>query len=266
MTKCRMSNERKKYNNSMQVLITGGSSGIGLELAKQFAADGYEIILAASNEERLLKVKNMLTHQYSVAVTTYTIDLAKQGMAEKLYEMLKTDGHEVDVLINNAGIGTIGATEQISIEKDEALMVLNMMTPVVLTKLFLQDMYKRKSGSILNVCSTGAYQPGPYTATYYASKSFLLSYTKAVRFEAKQHGVTVCALCPGTTDTGFFTRADSKTPKGAISAEKVAAYAYKHFMRGKVEIIPGLSFRLMKLCPVSVKTAVIAWVKRPKTS
>ena len=253
-----------KSNNRMQVLITGGSSGIGLELAKQFAADDYEIILAASNADRLLKAKKTIEDCYHVPVSTYVFDLGKFGMAEKLYEAVKADGHVIDVLVNNAGIGTIGATEQIPLIKDEALMMLNMVTPVVLTKLFLKDMYERKAGKILNVCSTGAYQPGPYTATYYASKSFLLSYSKAVRFEAKQYGVSVCALCPGTTDTGFFTRADSKTPKGAMSAEKVASYAYKHFMRDKAEIIPGVSFRLMKLCPVSVKTAVVAWVKRPK--
>jgi len=247
-----------------QVLITGGSSGIGLELAKKFASDGYEIILAASNEERLLAAKRIIEDSYNVSVSIYVFDLAKHGEAEKLYNTVKVDGYVIDVLVNNAGIGTIGATEQIHIEKDDALMILNMMTPVVLTKLFLQDMYARKSGRILNVCSTGAYQPGPYTATYYASKSFLLSYTKAVRFEAKQYGVSVCALCPGTTDTGFFERADSKTPKGAMSAEQVASYAYKHFMRGKAEIIPGLRFRMMKLCPVPIKTAVIAWVKRPK--
>jgi len=248
-----------------QVLITGGSSGIGLELAKQFAVNGYEIILTASNPDRLLAAKRTIENCHHVSVSAYAFDLAKPGTSELLYEAVKADGHEIDVLVNNAGIGTIGATEQIPTEKDEALMVLNMMAPVVLTKLFLKDMYKRKAGKILNVCSTGAYQPGPYTSTYYASKSFLLSYTKAVRFEAKQHGVSVCALCPGTTDTGFFKRADSKTPKGAMSAEKVADYAYKHFMRGKAEIIPGLSFRLMKLCPVAIKTAVVAWVKRPKS-
>lgn len=245
-----------------QVLITGGSSGIGLELAKKFAADGYEIILAASSSDKLLTAKQIIEDRYHVSVSTYISDLAKQGMAEKLYEEVKADGHVVDVLVNNAGIGTIGATEQISLEKDEALMVLNVMAPVVLTKLFLKEMYERKTGRILNVCSTGAYQPGPYTSTYYASKSFLLSYTKAVRYEAKQQGVSVCALCPGTTDTGFFERADSKTPKGAMSAEKVADYAYKHFLRGKAEIIPGLVFRLMKLCPVPIKTAVIAFVKK----
>ena len=245
-----------------KVLITGGSSGIGLELAKKFAEDDYEIILVASNADKLLTAKKIIEDSFNVPVSTYVFDLAKQGMAECLYEAVKADGHVVDVLVNNAGIGTIGATEQIPLEKDEALMVLNMIAPVVLTKLFLKDMYARKAGGILNVCSTGAYQPGPYTATYYASKSFLLSYTKAVRFEAKGYGVSVCALCPGTTDTSFFERADSKTPKGAMSAERVAAYAYKHFMRGKAEIIPGLAFRLMKLCPVPIKTAVIAMVKR----
>lgn len=244
------------------VLITGGSSGIGFELAKKFASDGYGIILAASNADKLLAAKKIIEDCYKVSVTIYVSDLAKQGMAEKLYEAVKADGHVIEVLVNNAGIGTIGASEQIPVEKDEALMVLNMMTPVILTKLFIQDMYERRAGRILNVCSTGAYQPGPYTASYYASKSFLLSYTKAVRYEAKQYGVSVCALCPGTTATGFFERADSKTPRGAMSAEKVADYAYKHFMRGKAEIIPGLAFRLMKLCPVPIKTAVIALVKR----
>ncbi len=247
-----------------QVLITGGSSGIGLELAKRFAADGYDMILTASNEKKLLTAKKTIEDEYHVPVSAYVFDLSKQGEAEKLYEAVIEDGHVVDVLVNNAGIGTIGATEEIPLEKDEALMVLNMMAPVVLTKLFLKDMYAHKSGRILNVCSTGAYQPGPYTATYYASKSFLLSYTKAVRYEAKPHGVSVCALCPGTTATGFFERADSKTPSGAMSAEQVAAYAYKQFMRGKAEIIPGLAFRLMKLCPVPVKTAVIAFIKGTK--
>ena len=245
-----------------QVLITGGSNGIGLELAKQFAKDGYGIILASSNEDRLRTAKETIEKMYPVSVSTYTFDLAKTGSAELLYKAVKADGHIVEILVNNAGIGTIGPAEQIPIEKDDALMVLNMITPVTLTKLFLKDMYTRGTGRILNVCSTGAYQPGPYTAAYYASKSFLLSYTKAVRYEAKSHGVSVCALCPGTTDTSFFERADSKTPRGAMSAERVAAYAYRQFVRGKAEIIPGLIFRLMKLCPVQVKTAVIAMIKR----
>lgn len=246
------------------VLITGGSSGIGLALAKQFAKDGYGIILAASKEEKLLLAKEELSRLYAVPVHTYAIDLAKQGAAETLYHAIKGDGISIEVLVNNAGIGTIGATDQISVKEDEALMVLNMITPVTLTKLFLKEMYEQKQGAILNVCSTGAFQPGPYTSTYYASKSFLLSYTKAVRYEAKAYGVRVCALCPGTTATNFFERASTKTPKGAMSSEAVAAYGYKKFLKGKEVIIPGLGFRLMKLCPEKIKTAVIAIVKRPK--
>ena len=252
-----------KYTENKYVLITGGSSGIGFALAKQFAKDGYGIVLAASSEEKLLIAKKNLTKLYNVSVRTYAFDLSKQGAAEVLYNAIKEDGIRIEVLVNNAGIGTIGATEKIAVSEDESLMVLNMMTPVTLTKLFLKDMYAQRKGRILNVCSTGAFQPGPYTSTYYASKSFLLSYTKAVRYEAKEHGVTVCALCPGTTATNFFARASSKTPKGAMSAETVAIYGYKQFLKGKEVIIPGLSFRLMKLCPEKIKTAVIALVKRP---
>lgn len=253
---------KKRHLERKYVLITGGSSGIGMALAKQFARDNYGIVLAASKEEKLLAAKKELMRLHNVPVHTYAIDLAKQGAAVSLYDAIKADGIRIEVLVNNAGIGTIGATEKIAVAEDETLMVLNMMTPVTLTKLFLKEMYEQKHGSILNVCSTGAFQPGPYTATYYASKSFLLSYTKAVRYEAKVHGVKVCALCPGTTATEFFKRASAKTPKGAMSADAVAAYGYKLFLKGKEVIIPGLSFRLMKLCPEKIKTAVIAIVKR----
>lgn len=251
-----------RQTKSRYVLITGGSSGIGLALAKQFAKDGYGIVLAASREERLLVAKQEIEQLYGAPTHIYAFDLAMQGAAEALYDAIKADGIRIEVLVNNAGIGTIGATEKITVREDEALMVLNMMTPVTLTKLFLKEMYEQKHGSILNVCSTGAFQPGPYTSTYYASKSFLLSYTKAVRYEAKEHGVKVCALCPGTTATDFFARASAKIPKGAMSAEAVASYGYKKFLKGKEVIIPGLSFRLMKLCPEKIKTAVIAVVKR----
>lgn len=245
------------------VLITGGSSGIGYSLAKKFAADGYGLILAASNAKKLSNAQEELQGKYNVPVVVFPMDLAQRGAAERLYETVKKEGIEVAVLINNAGVGTLGPTEHIPVKRDEELMILNMMTPVTLTKFFLADMYAKGEGRILNVCSTGAFQPGPYTATYYASKSFLLSYTKAARYEARKKGVTICALCPGTTDTGFFERADGVTPKGAMASDKVADYAYKYFMRGKEVIIPGLSYRLMKLFPERLKMIVVAFVKKP---
>lgn len=244
------------------VLITGGSSGIGFSLAKKFASHGYGLVLAASNQEKLLRAKENLQSTYEVPIFTYVVDLSKISAAEELYHAIIADGITIQVLVNNAGMGALGATESVPAAMDEALMILNMITPVALTKLFLQDMYKRGAGKILNVCSTGAFQPGPYTATYYASKSFLLSYTKAVRYEAKKKGVQICALCPGTTDTGFFERAKGETPKGAMSPDAVADYAYKHFMKGKEVIVPGFMFRFMRLFPERIKMLVIAWIKR----
>ena len=129
----------QQKNKKMQikyVLITGGSSGIGYALAKQFAADGYAIVLAASNEAKLLSAKENLIEQYGVFVQTYALDLTKQGAAEILYKSIKKDRIQIDVLVNNAGIGTIGATEQISIEEDEAMMALNMITPVIFIGCF----------------------------------------------------------------------------------------------------------------------------------
>ena len=248
------------------VLITGGSSGIGYEFAKIFAEKGYGICLAASKEEKLLQAKDKLQNQYRCEVYCYAIDLSKLGAADELYCKVKADGINIDILINNAGCGVIGATEEIPIAKEEQMMLLNMVTPVELTKKFLMDMYEKGRGRIWNVASTGAFQPGPYTATYYASKAFLLNYSRAVRFEAKKKGVSVCTLCPGTTDTGFFERAGSKVPKGAMSPEKVARYAYKKMIKNKSVTVPGLSYRLMRLCPVPIKITAVAWVKGKKNS
>lgn len=246
------------------VLITGGSSGIGFELAKKFAADHYGIVLAASNQKKLVTAKNRLEQEYGAKVHIYQQNLAELGAAKKLYDAILADGISISVLVNNAGCGVIGAAEEIPLEKEEVMLLLNMVTPVELTKLYLKDMYQAKEGAVLNISSTGAFQPGPYTASYYASKEFLLSYSQAVRFEAAKKNVKVCALCPGTTDTGFFERAGSKTPKNAMSPKKVADYAYKRFQKNKAVSIPGISFRLMKLCPVKIKTLVIAMVKSKK--
>lgn len=246
------------------VLITGGSSGIGYELSRCFAADGFGIILAASDCRKLELAKQKLEQEFGIEVRVYEEDLAGIGAAKRLYERIKGDGIRISVLVNNAGFGVIGAAEEADLEKEECMMILNMITPVELTKLFLKDMYREGKGRILNVSSTGAFQPGPYTASYYASKAFLLSYSRAVRYEAKKKGVSICTVCPGTTNTGFFSRAGAKTPRGAMSAERVAACAYQGLQRKKEVTVPGISFRLMRLCPVKLKMTVLAWVKKPK--
>lgn len=244
------------------VLITGGTSGIGYEFAKKIAAEGYGIVIAASNEERLNRVMHRLEKFYSVPVHGYVQDLGIIGGAKTLYDRIKKDRLQIDILVNNAGIGMIGATHTSDFQKDEAMMVLNMITPVELCKLFLRDMYQRKEGKILNVCSTGAFQPGPYTSTYYAGKSFLLSYTRAIRQEAKGHGIQICALCPGTTETEFFVRAGKKTPFGAMPAKKVAEYGYRKLMQNKEVAVPGIINKIFRVIPANIKIFFVAIIKK----
>jgi short-subunit dehydrogenase len=242
-------------------LITGGTSGIGFELAKCFAHDNYGIILVSSNQERLSAAKNKLESKYKIPVLIYEQDLSKVGAASELYREIKTSGICVDVLVNNAGYGLVGPTEKIDLQEDENMMMLNVVNLVELCKLFLIDMYNNGNGKILNVASIGAFQPGPYTATYCAGKAFVLSYSRAIRYEAKKKGVQVCALCPGTTHTEFFTREGVKTPRSAMSAEDVAQYAYKRLIANKEISIPGMINKITKIFPVKLKMAHIAKMK-----
>lgn len=245
-------------------LITGGTSGIGYALAEKFAEEEYALVIVASNQHRLELTKDKLENKYGIPVFIYQQNLAEVGAAKELYERIKKDNIEIDVLVNNAGYGQIGATQDIDFEKDEGLMVLNMISLTELCKLFIEDMYRRKTGKILNVASTGAFQPGPYTATYYASKSYVLNYSRAIRVEAKKKGVQVCTLCPGTTDTEFFHKTGRKTPKGAMSPQKTAEYAYKKLMRDKEVIVPGILNKLLRIVPVKIKIFFVALIKKEK--
>lgn len=244
------------------VLITGGTSGIGYALAEQFAQNGYGIVIAASNQRRLEKAKENLEKRYFVPVKIYKQDLAKMKGAQELYQKIKKDNIQIDVLVNNAGYGQIGAAEEIDFEKDSRLMVLNMISVTELCKLFLKDMYCKNRGKILNVASTGAFQPGPYTASYYASKAYVLSYSRAIRREAKKKNVQVCALCPGTTNTEFFHRIGKETPRGAMTPEKTAAYAYHKLMKNKEIIVPGILNKMVRIVPVKIKMLFVAWIKQ----
>lgn len=246
------------------VLITGGTSGIGYALAEKFAKEHYNIVVAASNEQRLKETKEKLQKKYAVTVEIYQQDLAKIGGAEELYHKIKQDNIEIDILVNNAGYGLIGATEEADMQKDRGLMILNMISLTELCKLFLQDMYKRKRGKILNIASTGAFQPGPYTATYYASKSYVLSYSRAIRQEAKKKGVQICTLCPGTTDTEFFHKTGRDTPKGAMSPKRTAEYAYGKLMRNKEVAVPGILNQFLRIIPVKIKIFFVALIKKEK--
>lgn len=243
------------------VLITGGTSGIGFELAKNFARDGYGVIIVSSNSERLQKAKQKLEDEFDKKVLTYQQDMGKIGAAIQLYNRIKEDNLNISILVNNAGIGLVGPTDKIDLQRDESMMILNVINLVELCKLYISDMYRQGNGKILNVSSTGAFQPGPYTSTYFASKAFVLNYSRAIRYEAKEKGVQVCTLCPGATKTNFFIQEGTKTPSSAMTAEEVARYAYKRFMKNKDIIVPGLVNRIIRCIPVKLKMMVVAKMK-----
>jgi len=244
------------------ILITGATSGIGYELARKFASTKKNIILVSSSQSRLEVAKEKLQEEFGVDIITYEQDLSEIGSAENLYHLIKKDKREVLMLINNAGFGLVGATEKIELDRDEKMMILNMITLVKLSKLFISDMYNKKCGKILNIASTGAFQPGPYTSTYFASKSFVLSYSKAIRYEAKKKGVQVCTLCPGATSTNFFKQEGTKIPINAMLPEQVADYAYRRLMKNKAVSIPGVINRIKNIFPEMTKVFFVANMKK----
>lgn len=244
------------------VLITGGTSGIGYALARVFATNKYNLILVSSNYENLKIAQQKLQSEFSITVDIFEQDLSELKAAEKLYNNIQAKNIHVDILVNNAGYGLVGATEKIDICNDEKMMVLNMISLVELCKLFLPYMYKKRHGRILNVSSTGAFQPGPFTSTYFASKAFVLSYSKAIRFEAEKYDVQVCTLCPGATKTNFFTREGTDLPKTSMSADEVAEYAYRQLMKNKSVFIPGAINRVLQAFPTSIKMLAVVKMKK----
>lgn len=225
-------------------LITGGSSGIGYEFSKLFARDGYDLVLVALEEENLINAKKSLEELSSVSVKTIPHDLSRPGSAESLIELLQKKGvFDVDVLVNNAGFTVFGEFVETSAEKELAMMNLNMVTLTLLTKHFLKSMKKRNAGKILNISSTAAFQPGPLMAVYYASKSYVLSFTEAIAEEISETGITITALCPGPTASGFQKRGKMESSKlvkdkQLASPEKVAKVGYRALFSGKrVEIV-----------------------------
>lgn len=248
-------------------LVTGATGGIGIAISRVLARKGYGIVMVSSSQRHLVQAENNMKKRFP-RTSIYTIkeDLSQKNSAKHLYNKIKEMGLVIDILVNNAGKGLIGTTEKIDIDKDEELLYLNMITPTLLCKMFLKDMYKRKRGSILNVASTAAFQPGSYNSTYFASKAYLYSYSRAIRHEAAIHGIKVCTLCPGTTVTKFFEKEGIKTPAWAMSAVKVAEYAVDGLEKNKAVIIPGRTNRIFRIIPAEIKLMAVALLKRPKNT
>ena len=231
-------------------LITGASSGIGMELARVHASKGDHLVLIARNKSRLDELKEELEGKYKITVITVGKDLSAINSAQEVYEEINRRGIRVDYLINNAGFGDYGLFYETDWNKESQMINLNMVTLTQFTKLYLKDMVERGSGKIMNVASTAAFQSGPTMAVYYATKAYVLSFSEAVNDEVRDRGVTVTALCPGATESGFMAAASlngSKLFKGknVPTSEEVAEFGYAAMMKGKTVAIHGFMNALM---------------------
>jgi len=224
-------------------VVTGASSGIGRELALLIAERGFELVLVGRDRERLDSLAHAIKTQHGSESTILPIDLTTQTGAREVYEQCSRRSIVPEILVNNAGVGLFGPFADLGIDEQLGMIQLNITTLTHLTRLFVPGMIRRRSGFILNVASTAAFQPGPLMAGYYASKSYVVSLTIALAQELKGSGVSASVLCPGPTKTEFHARAGVKhTGLGAMafmSAREVANTAVAQMLRQKTVIIPG---------------------------
>ncbi|MBW3628686.1 MAG: SDR family oxidoreductase [Gemmatimonadetes bacterium] len=225
------------------VLITGASSGIGTELARIFAREGSNVVLVARSEAKLVELAADLMAKHGVRAIPLRADLAELGAAQQIFERLRADGEQVDVLVNNAGFGFRGAFAEIDVAAQLDMIQVNVTAPTHLARLFLPPMLARGHGGILNVASAAGFQPGPWMNVYYATKAYLLHFSEALGEEVAGTGVRVSCLAPGPTHTGFGDLADMGPTRlfklGAMSAQKVAEAGYRGLRRGDSLVVPG---------------------------
>ena len=229
-----------------RVLITGASSGIGLELARLFAADGYDLVLVARRHEALLALGEDLHTRHGVDVRVLARDLNRSSAPHDIVEMMLADGIHVDVLVNNAGFGARGAFVELEPQRQMDMIQVNVAALTLLTRLFLPGMLARNRGGILNVASTAAFQPGPFMAVYYATKAYVQSFTEAVAEEVAGSALKVTCLSPGPTVTEFAARAGTEGSKllrrtSSMSALDVAVAGYRGWRKGRVLVVPGMT-------------------------
>ena len=228
-------------------LITGASTGIGLQLAALFARDGYSLVIVARQEGRLREAADELEKKYEVPVTPIPLDLTRPEASAQLFEQMKKDPVSPDVLVNNAGFGTYGFFAELDLAQELKMIQLNVTALTELTRRFLPQMIQHRQGKILNVASTAAFQPGPLMAVYYATKAYVLSFSEAIANELRGTGVTLTTLCPGPTESEFQKRAGIEetalVKSGLMSSAEVARIGYRALMKGKTVVIPGLRNR-----------------------
>lgn len=231
-------------------LITGASSGIGYETALYFAKNGYNLIISARRREKLEELKYKITELYKTQVEIITADLSLSSSAFELFSTVTDKKIKVDVLINNAGFGYNGDFIDTDTVRDEDMLQLNIISLTKLTKLFAKEMVHSKSGTIINIASTAAFQPVPGMAVYAATKSYVLRFTEAISYELRNSGVKIVAVCPGPTESEFSSVAGmsgSNVFQSAPSSAELAKYIFESLNKGSYSRIHGLKNKLLSL-------------------
>lgn len=252
-------------------LVTGASSGLGADFARILASMGCHLILVARRQERLEALKKEISADFGVSVKVIPMDLSLPESPQKLYDQVKEEGIDVDVLINNAGFGIYGEFLEIDWERTHQMLQLNMITVAHLTWLFAQDMISRNFGYVLHIASNGAYQPSPLYAAYAASKSFVLSFSEALNYELRDTNVKCTALSPGITVTEFHQAAGQK--EGSLyyrltkmDSMTVARKGIEALLAGRPSLVPGWAVSVMawssQRAPRRLATALAAWLMR----
>jgi short-subunit dehydrogenase len=261
----------KQYDVSgQQVMITGASSGIGLQFAEEFARRGANIVLVARSEDKLQAICNCISEKYAVKTLAITADLSKAGASEQVYRQAVHMGFTPTILVNNAGFATYGRFEQIALERQHEEIMLNCMALVEMTHHALPAMINNQHGAIINVASTAALQPDPYMAVYGATKAFVLSFSEAIWAENLDKNIRVLALCPGATDTAFFdvVNATEASVGTRMSTRAVVDIAFAALVQNKSYVIAGcanwLLGQLYRVLPREVIVRIVRKILTPK--
>jgi short-subunit dehydrogenase len=261
-----MATTQAKKKTGKTALVTGASGGLGLELARLFAADGHDVALVARRRAELDALAARLGAEHGIDAHVIPEDLADPGAPSRIVAELQRRGVEIEFLVNNAGFGTQGPFAERDLRRELEMVQVNVAALVHLTGLLLPPMVSRRSGRILNIGSTAGFQPGPFMAVYYATKAFVNSFTEALAFELAGTGVTATVSCPGATATEFSKVAGTDRSRlfkmGAMSAGEVAAHAYRAMMAGRIIAIPGvrnkLTLQVQRISPRSALRGVAA--------
>jgi len=259
-------NDKAMKYKGQRALVTGASSGIGAAFARELASRGSDLVLVARSRDKLTAFGDELSTSYGVAVDVVVADLAKPSAADHL--AAEVGDRQIDILINNAGFGLHALLHQADAAKLTEMVQLNVATLVDLTRLYLPGMLARDRGAVINIASTAAFQPVPYMAVYGASKAFVLSFTEALWAETRRTDVRVTALCPGSTETEFFTVAGENAQVGArMAPERVVHAALRALDRRAGSVVTGAGNRLLinapRLAPRQFVTRLVERTMRP---